>query len=116
MHTLTGAYALAAYTLGAYTPGGLHFGVPTIRQRIMDLLVPLTWTYTLGLTRWGPIFLGAYNLGASSLEPWVEGARGPLIWGLTVWGPTVSSHGSRELGDHLSGGLHSGGLQSRATG
>ncbi len=29
-----------------------------------------------------------------------------------MWEPTVSSYGVRELADHLSGGLQSGGLES----
>jgi len=74
--------------------------------------------------------LGAYSLGAVSLAPPTLNLLahlpvlytdwGPTVCGRTVWGPTVSQHGfwiywRTYLCFTQTGGLQSGGLQSRTT-
>ena len=61
--------------------------------------------------------VGAYSLGAHSLGPPIlDLGNHSLDWGPTVWGPTVSGHRCWIWATtHWTGGLQSGGLQSRAT-
>ena len=58
----------------------------------------------------------AYSLGTYSFAPRIWDLAGlSLAWGPTAWGPTVSRHGfGIWRSTHLHGGLHPGGVQSRA--